>query len=110
MRVPLDPKSNSRRYWRGPRAAEETMWGYRGAPQPQDPPREASRPPTGPGRKSVGVWGCPLTPGPTQGGIGAAHGSGEQFGWTVRVSRDPWNNSWRYSGVPLAPETTNRAY
>ena len=58
-------------------------------------------PPTGPGRKSVGVWGCPLTPGPTLGGIGAAHGSQEQFRGSTGMSRDPSTNSWRDGGVPL---------
>ena len=49
-------------------------------------------------------------PEPTQGGIGAAHGSQEQFSGSTGVSRDPLNNSWRYWGVPLTPETTQRAY
>ena len=33
---------------------------------------EALGPPLGPGENSVGIRGCLLTPGPTQGGTGAA--------------------------------------
>ena len=58
----------------------------------------------------MGVWGCPLSPGPGEGGIGAAHGSQEQFNRSIGVSRDSSNNSWRYKGVPLTPETTQRVY
>ena len=49
----------------------------------------------------MGVFGCPLTPRPTQGGIGAAHGPRKQFSGGTGVSCDPSNNSWRYGGVPL---------
>ena len=51
-----------------------------------------------------------MTPGPTQGGKGAAHGPEKQFGGSTGVSRDPSNNSWRYWGVPLTCETTSREY
>ena len=103
MGVPLDPKNNSRRYWGSPQATEETSWGYRGAPSPHGQLREVSGPPTGPGGKSVGVWGCPLTQGPTHGGIGAAHGFREQFSGSTGVSPDPKTNPRRYRGRPRAP-------
>ena len=64
----------------------------------------------GPGRKSVGVRGSPLTPGPTQGGIGAAHGPRKQFGGSIGVSCDPSGDSWWCWGLPLTPGTTHREY
>ena len=53
---------------------------------------------------------CPVPPGPTQGGIGAAHGSPKRFGGSIGVAGDPSNNSWRYWGVPMTRETTLREY
>ena len=55
--------------------------------------KEVLGPPTGPKRKSAGVRGCPLTPRPTQGGIGASHG--------------PGNNSVGVVGCPMTPRTTH---
>ena len=76
---------------------------------------------------AVGVWGCPLTPGttqgsigaahrplkklrggirvppdqgPTQGAIGAAHGPREKICGGMGVSPDPRTNSGRYRGRP----------
>ena len=75
-----------------------------------NPGKYGAAPP--PGRKSVGVRGCPLPLplGPSQGGIGAAHRSQEQFCGSSGVFRSPSNNSWRYWGVPPTPEITRRAY
>ena len=64
----------------------------------------------GSGGKSVGVRGCPLTPGPTQGGTRATHEPKNQFGGSTGVSRDPSSDSWRRWSVPLTPETTQREY
>ena len=64
----------------------------------------------GPGSKSLGVRGCPLSPGPTHGGIGAAHKSQKRLGGSTGLSCDPWNNSRRYWRVRLTPEATQREY
>ena len=60
-------------------------------------------PPMGPGRKSVGVRGCPLTPGPTEGGTGAALGPRKQFGGSTGATQA---TLWWCWGVPLTPRTT----
>ena len=64
----------------------------------------------GPGRKSVGLWGCPLTPGPTHGGIGASHGSQEQFNVSTGMPCDPKTNRGRYWGRPRALGENLSAY
>ena len=71
---------------------------------------EVLGPPMGPGGKSMGVQGSLLTPGATQGGIGAAHGPRKQFGGSTGVSCDPSGDSWRCRGVPLTFGTTQRVY
>ena len=52
---------------------------YGGAPWPQEQTKEVLGLPTGPGRNLVQVKGCPLTRGPTHGGIPGAHGPQEKF-------------------------------
>ena len=51
----------------------------------------------------MGVLGCPLTPRPTEGGIGGAHGPWEKICGSMGVFLDPGTNSWRYRGCPRVP-------
>ena len=71
-RVSPDLRTNPGRYRGHSRARGENLWGYRGVPSPQGQPREVWGPPTGPGSKSVGVLGCPVTPRTTHGRIGVS--------------------------------------
>ena len=56
------------------------------------------------------LWGCPLTPGTTQGGIGAAHGPQEKLHGGIGVSLDPKTNPGRYRDRPRAPGENQRGY
>ena len=73
---------------------------------------EALGPPLGPGGKSMGARGCPLAPGPTQGGRATAYAPRGHYGGSTRgcmaqlgYPSDPWNNSEGVLGHPLAPQT-----
>ena len=49
------------------------------------------------------LWGCPLTPRTTQGGIGAAQRPRKKLRGGIGVPLDPRTNSERYWGRPRAP-------
>ena len=55
------------------------------------------------GGKAQPLWGCPLSLGTTQGGIGAAHVPREKLRGGVGVSPDPTTNPRRYQGRRPAP-------
>ena len=62
----------------------------------------------GPRNNSVRVLGCPLTLGSTQGGIGAAHGPQKEISGSTGAFPNPRTNSRRYRSRPRVRETTQR--
>ena len=54
--------------------------------------------------------GCPLTPGPTQGGIGAAHRPYEKPRRGIGASRSVKSKPRSYEGLPRAPGGNRREH
>ena len=93
-------------------AAFAATWMYGGyRRETNDAAEEALEPPLGPGGKLVVVRGCQLAPGPTQEGIGAAHGPRGQYGGStggsIAILECPFNPRYMSEGVlghPVAPQ------